>query len=56
MRYELSLLLVGKVLTFFIVQLNNNSISSTKSAQFEGVTLFKMLIKNINSQHPINYF
>ena len=44
---------IGKVLIFFIVQYNNNSISSTKSAQFESITLIKTLIKNINSQHPI---
>ena len=47
---------VGKVLIFFIVKLNNNSISPTKSAQFECITLIKILIKNVNSQHPFNYF
>ena len=36
---------VGKILIFFIVQYNNNSISSTKSAQFESITLIKTLIK-----------
>ena len=36
---------IGKVLIFFIVQYNNNSISSTKRAQFEGITLIKMPIK-----------
>ena len=36
---------IGKVLIFFIVQYNNNSISSTKSAQFESITLIKTLIK-----------
>ena len=30
--------------------------SPTKSAQFVGIILIKTLIKNINSQHPINYF
>ena len=48
--------IIGKVLIFFIIQLNNNSISPTKSTQFEGFTLIKMLIKNKNSQHLINYF
>ena len=47
---------VCKVLIFFIVKLNNNSISSTKSAQFGSITLIKMLIKNVNSQHPLNYY
>ena len=31
---------------FFIVQLNNKSISPTECAQFEGITLIKTLIKN----------
>ena len=48
--------IIGKVLILFIIQLNNNSISPTKSTQFEGFTLIKMLIKNKNSQHPISYF
>ena len=36
---------VGKVLIFYIVQYNNNSTSSTKSDQFEGITLIKTLMK-----------
>ena len=55
MRCELYLI-IRKVVVFIIVQLNSNSISSTKSAQFEGITLINTLIKNINSQHPIYYF
>ena len=55
MRCELRLI-VGKVLIFFIVKLNNNSIRPTKSAQFESFTLIKTLIKSINSQHSINCF
>ena len=35
----------GKVLIFFIVHYNNNSISFTRSAQFEDITLIKKLIK-----------
>ena len=47
---------VGKALTFFIVKpiILNNYISPNKSAQFENITLIKMLIKNVNSHHPIN--
>ena len=55
MRWELCFT-VGKVLILFIAEINNNSISPTKIAQFEGITLIKTLIKNISSQHPINYF
>ena len=47
---------VGKDLISFIVKFNNNSISPTKNDHFKGITLIKMLIKNMNSQHPINYF
>ena len=47
---------VGKVLIFFILKLNNNSISPTKCPQFVCITLIKTSIKNVNSQHPINYF
>ena len=47
---------VGNVLIFFIVKFDNDSISLTKSAQFEGITLIKTLIKNSNSWHPINCF
>ena len=47
---------VDKVLIFFIVKLNKNSISPTISAQLEGIFLIKTLIKNVNSQHPINCF
>ena len=50
MRCELCLI-VGKVLIFFIVQLNSNSMS----AQFVGISLIKMLIKYKNTEHPINY-
>ena len=42
MRYALCLG-VGKVLIFVIVKINNNSISPTKNAKFEGITLIKML-------------
>ena len=49
-------LIIDRVLIFFIVQRNNNSISPTKSGQFEGFSLIMTLIKNKNSQHPINYF
>ena len=55
MRCELCLI-VGKVLIFFKVQLNNSLIIPIKSAQCEGITLIKTLIKNITLQLPINYF
>ena len=50
-RCELCLI-VDKVLIFFIVQLNNNSVSPTKSVQFEDFTLIKTLIKRYKFTAP----
>ena len=36
----------------FIIQFNNNSISPTKSAQWEGFTLIKTLIKKYKFTAP----
>ena len=54
MRCELCLI-VGKVLIFFIVQLNNKSISPTECAQFEDITSIKTLIKNNHSTQSITF-
>ena len=51
MRWELCLIL-DKVLIFFIVQLNNKSVSPTKIVQFEGFTLIKTLIKKYKFTGP----
>ena len=51
MRCELCLR-VNKVLIFLIVQLNSNSVIPTKSVQFEGFTLIKILMKKYKFTAP----